>query len=106
MRQVAEIRGVVGVTNNIELRPCATDPEVKRAIVSALHRHALVEASKIEVAVVDRKVTLSGDVDAAIEKELIEDAAWSAPGATEVLNHLRVGWTACSMIGAGVFSPL
>lgn len=91
MRQVAEIRGVVGVTNNIRIRPRATDPEVKRAIVSALHRHASIEASKVEVAIVDGKVTLSGDVDATIEKELIEDAAWSALGIMEVFNHLRVG---------------
>lgn len=91
MRQVAEIRGVVGVINNIKIRPRATDPEVKRAIISALHRHASIEASKVDVAIVDGKVTLSGDVDAAIEKELIEDAAWSAPGVMEVFNHLRVG---------------
>lgn len=91
MRQVAEIRGVVGVINTIEIRPCAADPEVRRAIISALHRHASIEASKVDVAIVDGRVTLSGDVDAAIEKELIEDAAWSAPGVTEVFNHLRVG---------------
>jgi osmotically-inducible protein OsmY len=91
MRQVAEVRGVVGVTNNIKIRPRATDPEVKRAIVSALHRHATIEASKVDIAIVDGKVTLSGDVDATFEKELIEDAVWSAPGVMEVFNHLRVG---------------
>ncbi|MGI9435457.1 MAG: BON domain-containing protein [Geminicoccaceae bacterium] len=91
MRQVAEVRGVVGITNNIRIRPRATDPDVKRAIASALHRHATVEASKIDVAIVDGKVTLSGDVDGAFEKDLIEDAVWSAPGVMEVFNHLRVG---------------
>ncbi len=38
----------------------------------------------------DPKVESSG-LDAAIEKELIEDAAWSAPGVMEVFSHLRVG---------------
>lgn len=90
-RQIEEIRGVVEVTNHIKIRPRATDPEVRRAIISALHRHATLEASKIDVAIVDGKVTLSGDVDATFEKELIEDAVWSALGVTEVLNHLRVG---------------
>ncbi len=91
MRQVAEIRGVVGVINSIEIRPRAADPQVKRAIVRALHRHASIEASKVDVTIVDGKVTLSGDVDATVEKELIEDAVWSAPGVMEVFNHLRVG---------------
>ena len=91
MRQVAEVRGVVGVTNNIRIRPRATDPDVKRAIASALHRHATIEASKIDIAIIDGKVTLTGDVDATFEKELIEDAVWSAPGVIEVFNHLRVG---------------
>lgn len=91
MRQVAEVRGVVGITNNIRIRPRATDPDVKRAIASALHRHATIEASKVDVTIVDGKVTLTGDVDGAFEKDLIEDAVWSAPGVMEVFNHLRVG---------------
>lgn len=91
LRQIEEVRGVVAVTNHIKIRPRVADPEVKRAIVSALHRHATIEASKIDVAIVDGKVTLSGDVDGAFEKELIEDAVWSAPGVMEVFNHLRVG---------------
>ena len=88
---IEEVRGVVDVTNDIKIRPRATDADVKHAIVSALHRHATIEASKIEVAIVDGKVTLSGDVDSAFEKGLIEDAVWSAPGVMEVFNHLRVG---------------
>ena len=88
---IAEVRGVVDVTNNIKILPRATDADVKHAIVSALHRHATIEASKIDVAIVDGKVTLSGDVDGAFEKDLIEDAVWSAPGVMEVFNHLRVG---------------
>lgn len=90
-RLIEEVRGVVDVTDQIKIRPRATDPEVKRAIVNALHRHATIEASKIDVAIVDGKVTLSGDVDGAFEKDLIEDAVWSAPGVMEVFNHLRVG---------------
>ena len=90
-RLIDEVRGVTKISNEIKIRPRATDPDVKRAIAAALHRHATIEASKIDVAIVDGKVTLSGDVDGAFEKELIEDAAWSAPGVMEVFNHLRVG---------------
>ena len=90
-RLIEEVRGVVDVTNSINIQPRAADPKVKRAIASALHRHATIEASKIDIAIVDGKVTLSGDVDGAFEKELIEDAVWSAPGVMEVFNHLRVG---------------
>ena len=62
-RLIDEVRGVIDVTNQIKIRPGATDPEVKRAIVRALHRHATIEAARIDVAIVDGKVTLSGVLD-------------------------------------------
>ena len=89
-RLVAAISGVIAVANDTKLKPCSGNLDVRKAIVSALHRHATIEASKINVTIADGKVTLSGYVDAVVEKELIEDAVWSAPGVTEVINHLRV----------------
>ena len=77
VRLIEEVWGG-DVTNTIKIRPHASDPEVKRAIISALHRHATIEASKIDIVIVDGMVTLSGDVDASFEKELIENAVWSA----------------------------
>ena len=87
---VAAMSGVVAVTNHVRLKPSFGSDDIKRAIVRALHRHAAIEASKVDVAIVDGKATLSGNVDAVVEKELIEDAVWSAPGVTAVINHLCV----------------
>jgi osmotically-inducible protein OsmY len=88
--QVANIAGVVGVTSLIKLRPRASSTDVKREITRALHRHANVEASHVEVTVEGSRVTLRGMVKSFPEKRLVEDAAWAVPGVTEVMDDLHV----------------
>jgi osmotically-inducible protein OsmY len=87
---VSRLRGVVGVTNSIAIRPHASQLDVKRKISEALHRSATLEASKINVDVVDGKVTLKGHVKAWYERKLAEDAAWSAPGVTTVVDQIQI----------------
>ncbi len=88
--QVASIRGVTGVSNQIKLRPKASAADVKRKITAALHRNANVEASHINVDVSGGEVTINGDVKAWYERKLVEDAVWSAPGVVSVKDKLRV----------------
>jgi osmotically-inducible protein OsmY len=87
---VSRLRGVVGVTNSIAIPPHASQLDVKRKISEALHRSATLEASKINVDVVDGKVTLKGHVKAWYERKLAEDAAWSAPGVTTVVDQIQI----------------
>jgi len=88
--QVAHLAGVRGIDNRIQLQSRVSERDVSRNIARALHRNAELEKSKIDLAVDGGKVTITGDVKAFYEKELIEDAVWAAPGVTEVVDNLRV----------------
>jgi osmotically-inducible protein OsmY len=80
------------VTNIVSVRP-KTRPspeELKPKISAALMRNAELDAQRITVDVVDDKVILSGTVRSWAERREAERAAWSAPGVTEVVNHIVV----------------
>ena len=78
------------MTDTIVIRPHASQMDVKRKIVAALHRSATLESSKINVEVVDGTVTLKGHVKAWYERQLAENAAWSAPGVTKVIDQIQI----------------
>lgn len=90
-KRVAELAGVTGVFNQITVRARNADPrDVKREIMGALHRHANLEASNVNISVADGKVTLEGTVHAYHERALIEDAARGTEGVRTVVDNLRV----------------
>jgi osmotically-inducible protein OsmY len=91
-KRISELEGVTGVSNQITIRARkSADPrDVKRQIMGALHRHANLEASKIEISVADGKVTLEGTVDAYHDRDLIEEAARGTEGVRAVVDNLRV----------------
>lgn len=81
--------GVHGLVNQIRLVPTDVSVDVKERIERALHRHADVEASRVDVRVEEGRVTLSGRVDSVLERGEIRRAAWSAPGVVEVIDELQ-----------------
>lgn len=87
---VKDIKGVKSVLNNIKIRERANAGDIKNEIVKALHRHATIEADHVKVMVEGSTVTLTGDVDTYFDMDLVEDAAWAAPGVTKVVDKLRV----------------
>lgn len=87
---VKRLTGVIGVSNNIEVKPHVSSFDVKKRIEDALKRTAEVEANGITVLVADGKVTLEGHVNAWPERSAVERAAWSAPGVKAVVDHIRV----------------
>jgi len=90
LRNVEHVGGVVNVVDYITLKPAASTTDVKLKIRTALQRHADVEASKISITVADGTVTLNGTVESIEEMDRIEDAVWTAPGVTKVVDNLRV----------------
>lgn len=88
---VRKLTGVLGVDNQITIRPTAVAGDVKRRIEDALRRHAAVEADGIRVIVEDGKVTLEGRVRAWHERRVAEQAAWAARGVRSVDDHLQIG---------------
>jgi osmotically-inducible protein OsmY len=88
---IRRLGGVRRVANFIRVLPAATDPDiVQQKIENALRRNAEIEASQINVSVDGGKVTLRGHVRSWFERGVAEDAAWAAPGVTEVQDELRV----------------
>jgi len=85
---VNHLQGVKGVTNNIVVESTVKAADVKQKIEEAFRRHAILDASDVQVKVRDSTVTLEGHVRTWQERDDAVRAAWTAPGVGNVENHL------------------
>ena len=77
---VRKLHGVIGIKNDIVVKPRVQASNVRDTIKAALKRRAQIEADNITVTTDGSKVTLGGKVDTWYERRLAETTAWSAPG--------------------------
>jgi len=89
-RAVKYLRGVRGVFNNIVVKPSVSPKDVQQRIVEALHRHADIDARRIQVTADGGRVILNGFVRSWNEKDEVEKAAWTAPGVSAVDDRLAI----------------
>lgn len=89
-RMVEPLKGVVGITNKIVLKPSAPLDNLVEHIEAALRRQALSEARRLQVLIHGGEVTLRGSVHSAAERIAAEGATWLAPGVSRVNNELTV----------------
>jgi len=87
---ISHLRGVIGVENHIKVRPSMVPLDIVGRIEAALRRHAEREARHITVSMEEGKVTLSGHVDSLAERKAALGAAWSAPGVSNVVDHMHL----------------
>lgn len=88
---VRPLKGVVGISDQIEIRHRPTSADLGIRIEEALKRQAHREAHRIDVGVSGNTVTLRGKVHSWQERDAAEGAAWSAPGVRCVINEVQVG---------------
>ncbi|KVD88311.1 OsmY domain-containing protein [Burkholderia ubonensis] len=90
LRTISQMRGVIGVTNHIEVLGDIGADDIGASIRRAILRHAEREIRHIEIDVHDGTVTLSGKVDSKAEREAARWAAWSGRGVRAVVDNLVV----------------
>jgi osmotically-inducible protein OsmY len=89
-KALRELPGVVGLSDQIELRKKPTAENLAQRIQGALERQAGRAARRIRVEIHGDTVTLHGDVNATSERTAAQGAVWCAPGVGHVFNELRV----------------
>ena len=89
-QQVERVAGVRGLSNQITLKTRPTWANVSLEISNALHRNLENEMDNIKVSVSGDKVTLEGEVRDFHQRDLVEDAVWSAPGVRYVIDNIRI----------------
>lgn len=87
-RAVRKLSGVVGIHNELTLRPRVDAVNIQRSIEEALKRNAEVDAEGIHVKVQGDVVKLEGRVHLWRQRQIAERAAWSVPGVKEVIDHI------------------
>lgn len=85
---IRHLMGVVGVSDQITIKPSVSATVVKSDIEAALKRAALADAHQIAVTVHGTDVTLSGTVHNWAERETATNSAWRTPGVRNVVDMM------------------
>lgn len=83
-------QGVIGVSDEIVIKPSLSSALVKADIEAALQRRAAVDAKAISVEVHGTDVTLTGTVHTWSERDLATSSAWATPGVRNVVDKLTL----------------
>ena len=84
------LAGVVGVSNNITIKPRVNTANISDDITHALHRSWFFDPQTVFVTADGGRVKLTGTVDTWYDRQTAGATAWAAPGTTAVENDIRV----------------
>lgn len=87
---VRRLHGVIGISNQVSLKPRVNAANISIDIRRALHRSYFPNPDAITVTAEGGKVTLSGTVRSWHARQVAADTAWGAPGVIDVENLLSV----------------
>lgn len=88
---VSHLTGVLGIDNQITLKPRDAEDTLQSDIDAALARLAMAGTQPISASVHGADVTLSGTVHAWHDRDLAMHCAWAAPGVRSVVDNLTLG---------------
>ena len=89
-QNIRSLFGVVGVSNQITIKPKVDTATLGDDINHALHRPWFFDPDGIEVSAEGGNVLLTGTVHSPQDRQVAAATAWSAPGATSVENNIAV----------------
>ncbi len=82
--------GVVGVSDQITIKPHANATDITHEITNALNRSWYFDRDKVSVSAKGGEIRLTGTVHSLDEKQLAAWTAWAAPGVTYVENDISI----------------
>ena len=91
-QDIRALSGVIGVSNQVVVRPTISASHVKDDIEQALHRAWYYDPDTIQVNAQGGKIKLTGNVTTWNARRLAGSTAWSAPGAISVENAITVNY--------------
>jgi osmotically-inducible protein OsmY len=89
-QDVRRLHGVVGVSNQVSLKPRVSTANISNDISCALHRSFFPDPDAVTVTAENGRVRLTGNVHSWHARRVAAETAWGAPGATDVENLLTV----------------
>ena len=92
-RAVRNLTGVISIWNTITIKPQTSALQVKEKVEAALQRQATADAKSIRVDLSGGLVTLTGYASSWQSIEDAANAAWAAPGVTQVIDQVKMQMT-------------
>ncbi len=89
-QDVRRLFGVVGVSNQISIKPRVNLSNISDDIMHAMNRSWFFDPKTITVSAHGGKVRLTGTVNSLHDRQVAAATAWAAPGVTEVENDIVV----------------
>jgi osmotically-inducible protein OsmY len=87
---IRPLAGVVGISNQVVLKPRVSTGNIVDNIMHALHRSWFFDPHTINVSAQEGDVRLSGSVTSWHDRRVAAQTAWAAPGVTNVENDITV----------------
>ena len=87
---VRGLLGVIGVSNQITIKPRVNVSNLSDDIMHAMHRSWYFDPQTVKVSANGGKVKLTGTVDSWSDWDAAESTAWAAPGVTAVENNIAI----------------
>lgn len=89
-RVVADLRGVKSLENQIALAARTPAENAEQSLKNAMFRNPQIDASHVNVAIIDHVATLTGHVSSLAQKKQAGLATWACPDVTQIDNRLEV----------------